>query len=417
MLTDLACRKAGKKDKAYRLADEAGLYLYVLPSGHRSWRMGYWIAKEKKRLVLGAYPAMSLQEARTARDSARALISRGIDPALHRKQEGAKRLLQAAATFKAVGDAWLAERKPGWAPTYARTVEGRLRNHLYPHWGHLPLTGITKPMVAQRLKAIEQGGLRETAGRARQNIEEIFSFAEALGYDVVNPGSVRAALRPAIQARRPAIVELEQLRVMLKAVEAAPAHPITRLASRFVALTAVRPGVAWTLPWSEVAALDPAAPVWTIPAARMKLSQERKKIDAFDHLVPLARQTVELLECVKALSGRSAWVFPSTIGGRRPMSDSTVSKLYRDNGYRGVHVPHGWRASFSTIMNERAMAAKNPGDRVVIDLMLAHMQDGIEPIYNRAAYMERRAEIAQEWADLLLEGMPSPADLITLPRR
>jgi len=417
MLTDLACRKATAKDKDYRLADEKGMYLLVMTSGHRSWRLGYWHDGKKKRLVLGAYPDMSLQDAREARDEARRLIARGTDPAVARKQSKAQRRIDAAATFKAIGDTFLEDRKPGWSDSYWASVEGIFRLHIYPHWGSLMLAEITKPMVAQRLKAIERLGLRETTHRARKKIEEVFDFAEALGYELVNPGNVKAALKPKSARRWPAVTELEAVRDMLRKVEAAPAHPLTKFCSRLLALTAMRPGVVQLLPWREIDAIDPAEQIWLIPAERMKLTKERKELEQFDHLVPLARQAIELLECVRTVSGRGAYVFPSIKTRRQPISDSTVSKLYRDNGYQGLHVPHGWRSSFSTIMNERAMQAKNPGDRVVIDLMLAHQQDGVEPIYNRAAYMDRRRELAQEWADLLLEDMPAPAELLHMPRR
>src|SRR5690606_21761237 len=122
------------------------------------------------------------------------------------------------------------------------------------------------------LKAIEAQGLGETAHRARQKLGEIFDYAESLGYELKSAGRVNAALKPVVQIRRHAITDLVELRKMLQTIEQAPAHPITRLCSRFIALTAVRPGVAQTLPWSEIAAIDPEEPVWLIPAARMKLS-------------------------------------------------------------------------------------------------------------------------------------------------
>lgn len=416
MLTDIACRKAKAQESDYRLPDEKGLYLLVLKSGHKSWRLGYWFDGKKKRIVLGSYPEMSLQDARAERDAARSLVARGRDPAVVRLQESATCRLAAEATFKAMAGAWLEERKKSWAPAYGASIERLLRNHLYPGWENLPLSDITKPMVAQRLKSIEGRGLRETARRAREKIVEIYDRAQAMGYDVDNPGAVKAALQPAITKRRPAHTDLEKARAMLRAVEAAPAHPITKLASRFIALTVMRPGTVQLLPWAEIIdALEADDPVWTIPAERMKLTQERKRLEEFDHLVPLARQSIEVLRAVRQISSISQFVFHSTKTIRRPISDSTVSKLYRDNGFRDVHVPHGWRSTFSTIMNERAMAADRPGDRLVIDLMLAHQQQGVEPIYNRSAYMPRRRELAQEWADLLLEGMEPAATLLRVP--
>jgi integrase len=94
------------------------------------------------------------------------------------------------------------------------------------------------------------------------------------------------------------------------------------------------------------------------------------------------------------------------------MSENAIGYLLHRAGYHRRHVPHGWRATFSTLMNERHRA-----DRQVIDLMLAHApKDKVEGAYNRAAHLGRRRELAQEWAGLLLEGMP-PAQGIALGKR
>jgi integrase len=417
VLTDLACRKAAPKDKEYRLGDSLGLYLLVLTSGHKSWRMGYWFAGKKKRLVLGSYPDMSIADARAERDAARKLVAQGIDPVVRKKQDAAARFVDAGVTFKLLGDRFLEERKATWARRYYETVESIFRNYFYLHWAALPFSQITRPMIAERLKAIEASGKRETAMRARQKINELREWALDLGYELHSAGNVHAGLRGGVTIKRPAITDLQALRDMLRKVEAAPAHPVTRLCSRLLALTAMRPGTVQQLPWAELKGLDREEPVWTIAAARMKLTKERKQLTEFDQLVPLARQALDVIDCMRGLSGEGEYVFPSIKSRRQPISDSTLSKLYRDNGFRDLHVPHGWRSSFSTIMNERAMKAQNAGDRVVIDLMLGHVQEGVEPIYNRAAYMDRRRALAQEWADLLLEGMPSAAELLQGPRR
>ena len=210
------------------------------------------------------------------------------------------------------------------------------------------------------------------------------------------------------------ITKLDELRTMLWAVEQTRSRPVTKLASRLIALTAVRPGVVQNAPWVEFDSLDPDDPVWIIPAERMKLSQERKQDEAYDHHVPLPWQAMELLASLRILTGRGPLAFPQSRSTRIPISDSTISKAYRDAGYAGIHVPHGWRSSFSTIMNERAAARDRPEDRAVIDLMLAHRPRGTEPIYNRSAYMPRRRAIAQDWADMLLEGFPPVSSLLVV---
>lgn len=150
----------------------------------------------------------------------------------------------------------------------------------------------------------------------------------------------------------------------------------------------------------------------------MKLTRRQKRDVAWEFVIPLSQQAAataqaaiyQSLAC-QAERGPS-WLFPGVSKWTRPISDNTLSKLYREAGYTGVHVPHGWRSTFSTVMNERSARKNQEQDRAIIDLMLAHAQQGVEPIYNRAMYLPRRREIAQEWADLLMAGMQEPKSLL-----
>lgn len=197
---------------------------------------------------------------------------------------------------------------------------------------------------------------------------------------------------------------IEEARDVLKAAEMIPAHPETRLALRLLALTAVRPGEVRGARWEEFN-LDDLDPTWTIPAERMKMKRE--------HVVPLSRQAVETMDALRLLTGGRPLCFPSNRHDHKPMSENAIGYLINRAGYHGRHVPHGWRACFSSVMNER-----RPADRHVIDLMLAHVgKDKVEAAYNRAQHLVRREKIAQEWADLLLAGFPSPRDLIGLRKK
>ena len=147
----------------------------------------------------------------------------------------------------------------------------------------------------------------------------------------------------------------------------------------------------------------------------MKLMLELKHDDGFEHLVPLSAEAVAVLRAVHVLTGRGPLIFPSNRNARVPMSENTLSYFYNRCGYQGRHVPHGWRASFSTIMNEWAERGGTPGDRHVIDLMLAHIPEGVsgsEGAYNRAAYLKRRREITEAWGAMLLGIFPEPAKML-----
>jgi integrase len=283
--------------------------------------------------------------------------------------------------------------------------------------------------VLQTLRRIEDRGSIETARRVRQRMSMVFVYGISRALVRDDPAAIitKALRPPKRKGRQPAVTDLDELRDLLAAVERSPAYPVTLLGSRLIALTAVRPGVLRHARWVDMLNIDwdskhPAPDaVWHIPADQMKLDLERKSDTAYDHVVPLSAQAVDVLRAVRRLSGRGELVFPGQRHAHKPMSENAIGYLYNRAGWHGRHVPHGWRAAFSTIMNElaerRAREAGNEEiaklDRAVIDLMLAHVpKDKVEGAYNRARFMPRRKEIAQEWADLLFEGLPPAASLV-----
>ena len=138
-----------------------------------------------------------------------------------------------------------------------------------------------------------------------------------------------------------------------------------------------------------------------------------KSDEARDHLVPLSRQALATIDVLRELTGGGPLVFPNGRHAHRPMSENAIGYLLNRAGYHHRHVPHGWRSTFSSVMNERF-----PADSRVIDLMLAHTpKDRVEGAYNRAAHLRRRGELAQSWADLLLDGFAAPDTLLRGPRR
>ena len=418
LLTDVACRKARPRESAWKLADARGLYLEILPSGFKSWRWKYRFGGKEKRIVFGPFPELGLTQAREMRLEAARLLLAGRDPGVERKKLQAARTAATLATFAAMTETWMAQRTPLWSPRYAAIVQSSFERDVLPVLGSLPVAEVTAPMVLQAVRAVEARGAIETARRTRQRIEEIFAVAIALGLTDVNPaaGLSTVIARPR-RGRFPAVRTIERARAVLASVEALPQHPLTRIASRLLALTAVRSAPLRLATRDEFEDLDGDAPLWRIPAAKMKLSVERKDDVAMEFVVPLSTQAVELVQMAIAFTPRAQLLFPSMRGWRRPMSDSTISKAYREAGWSGVHVPHGWRSTFSTIMNERAIADENAGDRAIIDLMLAHVPSGVEATYNRAAYLPRRRALAQAWADMLIEELPPATSLLEGPRQ
>ncbi len=292
MLTNAAVRSARPKAAGYKLPDGGGLHLFVAPNGRRSFRMRFpWQGKEQL-LTFGMWPEVSLDEARGRRDAARAQLARGEDP----------RAAQVCAIsqthdFEHVARQWHALTRPRWTEVHAVDVLASLERDIFPAIGAAAIREITPPMVVQALRAIERRGRLETARRVRQRISLVFEYAIAEGLADSDPAErIGSAMLPPAPARRqPAIVEIGEARALLAAVDALDAARPVKLASRFLALTAVRLAALRGARWEEIGDLDGDNPTWRVPAARMKLAAAKKLDAANDHLVPLSAQAVQLL--------------------------------------------------------------------------------------------------------------------------
>ena len=434
MLTDKAVRAATTRDKAYKLADSRGLHLHISASWHKSWRYKYRFERKERLLTLGTYPEVSLADAREKRDEAKKILREGRDPR-HAAKRG--RLVGAddsGKSFEKVAREWHALQIERWKPVHAADVITSLERDIFPYLGSMPLAEIDKPLLLSILRKIESRGAIETARRIKQRVAAIYRYANAEGAKLENPASdINDALKPLPPPKRyPALLDVGSIRTMIGDVDRAGASPVNRLAARLLALTAQRPGMVRFMEWDDITGIDWANPntdssdaLWKVPADKIKQELHLRSDEAFDHPVPLSSQAVEALRAVRWMTGRSPFVFPGARSGLKPISENAIGYLYNREGYKGRHVPHGWRSSFSTIMNEQAERELGSdvrllADRMIIDLMLAHTPKGMsasELRYNRAAYMPRRRELAQRWADMVMEGAIPVEEIIDSPRR
>lgn len=419
MLTDTKVRTAKPRPKPYKLADANRLFLLVAPGGGKLWRWNYTYDGKNKTMAFGAYPLVSLADARGKRDEAYTLLCEGRDPAVAKKMKIDANLEASRQTFERVAREWHGNAKAQWARVHAADVIRSLERDVFPTIGDMPIGQVTPPLVLGVLREVEARGSIETAKRIRQRISHVFIYGIAQGIVQSDPAEkLGKILKPLRKGRQPAITELLPLRQMIIAAEGDYARPITRLALRLLALTAVRPSELRGARWDEFEDLNDKLPLWRIPASRMKGDLARKDELNGDHLVPLTPQCLAVLRALWPLTGEGDLVFPSNRHTHRPMSENAIGYLLNRAGYHGHHVPHGFRAAFSTIMNEWAERDGKDHDRQVIDLMLAHVPTAkVEGVYNRAAYMPRRRELATIWADMLSEGLPDPAALLDRPSK
>jgi integrase len=404
ILTDPKIRAAKPGATPRKLWAGRGLYLLINPNGSRLWRFKYSRGGREKLMALGSYPGVPLTKARELAAAAKASLRAGGDPMAERQTQRAQTQVAVAATVEALAREWHRKQSPRWSPVHAAAVADRLERLVYPMLGRLHINDVTPPLMLACIRQLEERGARATAHIVRQHMEAVFAYAIAAGIGQLNPAAhIKKALEPVIRDKRPAILSLPGVRDLLRRIEAMPAYPPTKLALRLLALTACRPGEVRGAAWCEFEHLNGTAPLWRIPTQRMKTRVE--------HVVPLTQQAVAIVEALRPLTGHLELLFPNNRWLDRPMVPNTFLDMLYRCGFKGTHCAHGFRSSFSSIMNERF-----PHDAAAIEAALAHVVGGTRGAYMRSNYLERRRELMAEWANLLLEGAP-PAETLLLGLR
>ena len=385
-LSDKMCRGIAAGPALVKLSDGDGLYLAVLPSGVKSWRLKYRLAGAEKTYAIGQYPKVTLAEARQRRDEARKLLRDGKDPVAERRRvrDTPPPPLPAVTTFQAVAGDYLARKS--YSFHHNRELRRILADDLGPNIGHLDVAEIDTPTLLAALRKIEDRGHLETLAKARRFASQVFRYAIATGHAKSDPAQpiARDVLKtPDVQHR--ATIKGSEFPALLKALAAVPCELNTRLAMQWVLLTACRTTEMRLAPWGEIDGDN-----WIVPAARMKMKR--------DHMVPLSTHAKAVLQAARALrtsADDAALIFPGfTRAGH--LSENALLALLARCGYYGRQTTHGFRAAFSTWAHEVAEA-----DVDVIEACLAHVQGGVRGVYNRAMYLPQRRALLQRWGDQL----------------
>lgn len=400
-LTDTAIRAVKASKKPVKLTDEKGLYLFIKQSGSKLWRLDYRFSGKRKTLSLGIYPEVSLKEARDRRDDARRLLTNEIDPGEHRKVAKAAKQERAANSFEAVAREWFTKRSPGWAPSHADKIIQRLEKDIFPWLGAKPIAEITAPELLKTLRRIESRGAVDTAHRAHQNCGQIFRYGVATGRCDRDPsGDLRGALAPAKHNHFAAITEPTEVGELLRAISGFKGTFIVQCALKLAPLLFARPGELRKAEWIQFD-LDKAE--WRFVTSKTKT----------EHIVPLARQAVEILKELYPLTGARKHVFPGR-DPQKPMSDAAINAALRRMGYdtKTEITGHGFRAMARTILHEKLDVKPE-----VIEHQLAHrVPDVLGTAYNRTKFLMERRKMMQQWADYL-DKLKAGAEVIQLHRQ
>lgn len=405
MLTDTRCRNAKPKAKPYKLADDKGLHLEVKPSGVKAWRYRFELVKDGNRkesiFAIGDYAQaptgetsaaaqsrraggrFTLAEARDERTKARDLVKQGMNPAHQRQQDRVQVVQDFATTFEAVAAEWLALRD--WeAVTRARRLN-MLSRVVFPKIGKMPIKAVTPANVLDVLTTAAKENGPSVAAEAQRTMSAVFDLAVATlraDNDPVHP--VRKAL-PKNKTQHKRALSIAEVGQLMRDLAGYERNFQTVAAFRLQWLTLARPNEALGAQWSE---FDLDAAVWRIPAERMKMRKE--------HLVPLPTQAVDILRKVQAVNGHRAHVFPHRDDREKQMTDATLRQALKGLGWAGKYSPHATRHTGSTRLNELGFKPD------WIERQLAHAErDQVRGTYNHAEYFADRANMMQQWADML----------------
>jgi integrase len=384
-LSETVIRNSKPKQKPYKLSDGGGLFLSVQPGGGKWWRYKYRFLGKEQLLALGTYPDVSLSKAREAHSRARKVLAAGEDPNAAKKQAKREAILNSQNSFEAIAREFIESRKHKWVTSYTVAMIARLERHVFPKLGNRPIADITAQEFLAVVRVVEKSGALDMAMRLGQAAGQIFRYAVATGRAERNPiVDLRGALKPPVR-KHMAYLKERELPEFLQKLDGYDGSFQTKLALKFLLLTFVRTIELRGAEWKEV---DLKKAEWRIPPERMKMGDE--------HIVPLSKQSVAVLQELKPLTGQSAFVFPNQHKTFGFMSENTMLYgLYR-MGYHSKATGHGFRATASTILNENGFQPS------IIERQLAHAErNEVRAAYNHAEYLPERRKMMQWWADYL----------------
>lgn len=387
-LSDIQIRNAKPRDKDYKLSDGGGLFLLVTKKGSKLWRYKFRFEGKEKLLSLGKYPDVGLKQAREKHYEARKLLASGINPSEQRKAQKEAATLRSVNSFEVVAKEWFNRYSQNWAKSHSKTVLRRLEKDIFPWMGDRPIAEITAPELLAVIRQVEERGALETAHRELNICGQVFRYAVATGRAERDPsGDLRGALPPVKSKHLAAITDPKQVGELLRMIYGYEGSPIVKGALKLAPLVFVRPGELRGAKWHD---FDWDKQEWrfTVPKTHT------------EHIVPLARQAVEILKEIHFLTGRGEYVFPSARTPQRPMSNNAVLAALRSLGIPKEKMSgHGFRAMARTLLDEELRFRPD-----LIEHQLAHAVKGpLGRAYNRTQFLEERHQMMQQWADYLDE--------------
>ncbi|NHM11959.1 tyrosine-type recombinase/integrase [Citrobacter youngae] len=398
-LNDSKIRNLKLSSRPVKLSDSHGLYLLVNPGGSRIWYLKYRFGGKESRVSLGAYPLISLSEARQKRDDIRKLLAQNINPAQQRMAD--KAAASPEKCFKAVALAWHKTNKK-WSADYAARILASMENHIFPAIGHMPVTTLKTQHFTALLRVIEDKGFLEVASRTRQQLCNIMRYAVQQGLTENNPAQhLEGVTAPPVKNHYPALPPERLPELFERIGDYQQGRQLTRLAVVLTLHLFIRSSELRFARWSEI---DFRHKIWTIPATRKAIDKVRfsgrgAKMRT-PHIVPLSRQAIAILKQIQEISGHLDLVFPGEHNPYKPMSENTVNRALRLMGYdtKTDVCGHGFRAMACSALMESELWSRDAVER-----QMSHQErNSVRAAYiHHAEHLDARKTMMQWWSDYL----------------
>jgi integrase len=392
-LTDLRVQSVKPSDRPHKVPDGNGLYLYVSPTGTKSWRIDFAFAGKRFTQTLGKYPQLTLSGARAKRGELKQMLQNGVNPAADKRLQKAVARARTEDTFQAISEDWYLSKTNMRSTAWQEANRLYLNRDLYPSIGSMPIRNINAEHLLVVLEHCSKQRGVKIADRVRQTALQVFEHAILRFKADMNPASKLRHWAEIPPPKNHTHLSENEIHEFIDALDAYPGYPTTKLAAKLLLLTFVRKTEMLEATWSE---FDLKNEKWLIPAKRMKMKEA--------HVVLLSRQSIDCLKQLQALNTGSAYLFPKSSTVLKPMSRTSLNNMFSkmsDEKYRGRFTPHGIRATASTWLNERGFRHD------VIERQLAHSErNTVRASYNHADYLPERRQMMQAWADFLFPNSP-----------
>lgn len=392
MLTDKLCKsvvnEAKANNKPIKKADRNGLYLHAQPNGSAYWRYKYRMFGKEKLFTLGVYPMVSLAEARDKHFEAYKLVSEKIDPQEVRKAKDKKARADHENTFQLMAEEWYELNKAAWEPSYANTVKRRMENDLYPDLANRPIKNITGTQLLEVLQKIEKREAYEMARRALSIAGAVFRYCIAKGRLETDPSAHLKELLSKYKKTHHAALEAKDIPDFIHKLDRNEMQLSieTRNLVELMLLTFPRTN---ELVQARKEHFDRKEKLWMIPGEMMKMDN--------DHIVPLSRQAMAIVNRQWDLFPKNPYLFPSKHSTAKHMSKGTILSALDAMGYRNTHTGHGFRALAMSTIKEKLKYQHE-----IVDRQLAHApKNSVDKAYDRAKYLDDRILMMQDWADYI----------------